>query len=1603
MPSAPTYSLALTVLPNGFADANHLRLSVVLTPSITPGQDNSTPPKDLPTTVKGSPFDGWTKTLMNMQAGFVLSFVFQPAGGAAVPSGSTVVSTASLVPEMWTKIFGDSRSATRRQGNNVLLDAWRLSHNIAHLHRRHTRLRNAHAQRALNANIADMTDSSTATSLSSLHADYNDDVKANSIPPLYVYPTQQNDDSDVSQQLDDLANVPDYTTTINSALSGTLLAPLAGKIIKRIQHALHVLEIQEGARLQAVPLYCVFRHCLQSVAPTGTNLSGQMPVGDPSLPLFTLYQQFTNAATALIPIFSLSVSPASNKAAQPATLNATLGPAFSPTIAATNQVTFLVNGKSVGNANLQNGVATFNVSTPSAGLSTLSATYPPGDTSIPAGRSPNLTYATGAATDSAAPTPVGPSTVAAAIDLPGTAVDEIQHYIETLLFYRRKSGKSDCTPPADPDFHQLLGMVNHYPVLLRPLGLAFDIVIPIPNGLKDGNYTVAANSPAAFSFVGPSTCLLTACTFGLDNQLFYSAPRDQSVIDQGYLKLQSTLIGKNVSTFSFVQDDADGTVLKFVDQSGNAARSSEYSSAAPTSLSIPRASVRFRGPRYPVVPTPPSTANPVDAPPSARTVGVALFHEGRLASLESTAGNGSTIDSGSTPPPTLYAEDIMLGLRVDIKHNNRPWLALCARKSSYKIHSIDSMSDSKAVLPWPPAGAPQAAYDEGFVGQTATQSAVDGDPGGQTQLHQSLFTWTGWSLALPKPDGFETVNAAAPACSDKKVLSVEASYSRPDGAFLPPLRFNDAYAVRCRVVDLAGNSPTFAVNADGPYSMTLDPLFSRHDPIRAPQLLLTQPIDRDKSPGENIDHLVARDGEETSPRMLVPPRESLRMAELHNMVNMKDPLPDSAFTNQFLMPDGSFPSVYEASRRGWIPGKIDPADKTHYQDALFRDRKGYASEVKNNFYPDPLAHYIRVRPFLVSDDPTLSRPLGEPFYIEIDPEDSWPNYLATIVDLNASPDGDKPTVDYSNDDRPPTITVNLPHGYTVVLVVSSASDEKDKRKTRRTGDTSQVALYQFHKTSMNVLEKDPKGISAQAHDLFGNRFGRFWDRRSQLKDIKLTQGTQSQPNVDAVLNDPTSYTSGDLALVTPPRTITFIHAVKKPMGNPRFAPTGQAGDLQVKRQFGASKASIAAAISAHWLTTSKITCNATWNDKIDDPKSDGPARNPKPSNDVAFAITAADTTPTPLPDFDGSNYLRTLKPGLQQPFNDTRAHTVTYTLTAATRFVGYYEEKQTQSASDKKETRELTVLSSARPPAPSIAYIVPAFLWRDTYDAKTHTWISGRDVLLRVYLKRPYLVSGDLEALGIAMAITEIADDEGTQPLVSRWGADPTRPIIEPIQSSTMTPKNLCQPNVSPELCQLAEGGKALIKACAVHYAPDRKLWYADVPINTLGALGPFIRLALVRWQPEALYNDPNSKNPSPVDARISPVVIADFIQLSPDRWVSVQRKSDNEFAVAVSGVLPPPLAQQPTFTVCLYSRWYSAGQDTGWREVKCQADFQYSAPASDNNGPLNPDAMIATYSTTLKVKPSAFVRKYRFLLREFEYFGDGKSRMIYSQFVELP
>ena len=56
-----------------------------------------------------------------------------------------------------------------------------------------------------------------------------------------------------------------------------------------------------------------------------------------------------------------------------------------------------------------------------------------------------------------------------------------------------------------------------------------------------------------------------------------------------------------------------------------------------------------------------------------------------------------------------------------------------------------------------------------------------------------------------------------------------------------------------------------------------------------------------------------------------------------------------------------------------------------------------------------------------------------------------------------------------------------------------------------------------------------------------------------------------------------------------------------------------------------------------------------------------------------------------------------------------------------------------------------------------------------------------------------------------------------------------------------------------------------------------RKLWYCDIEMDGGEAYFSFVRLALARYQPESI-----------VGAHLSRVVLADFIQLLPDRSASI-------------------------------------------------------------------------------------------------------------------
>ena len=86
----------------------------------------------------------------------------------------------------------------------------------------------------------------------------------------------------------------------------------------------------------------------------------------------------------------------------------------------------------------------------------------------------------------------------------------------------------------------------------------------------------------------------------------------------------------------------------------------------------------------------------------------------------------------------------------------------------------------------------------------------------------------------------------------------------------------------------------------------------------------------------------------------------------------------------------------------------------------------------------------------------------------------------------------------------------------------------------------------------------------------------------------------------------------------------------------------------------------------------------------------------------------------------------------------------------------------------------LSIPSTARPPAPDVRYLIPAWNWV-TATSATSPSSSRVGNVLRVYLGRPWFESGIGELLGVVVASPPPGTvlPSGLQPFVSGFGSDP--------------------------------------------------------------------------------------------------------------------------------------------------------------------------------------------------------------------------------------
>lgn len=151
----------------------------------------------------------------------------------------------------------------------------------------------------------------------------------------------------------------------------------------------------------------------------------------------------------------------------------------------------------------------------------------------------------------------------------------------------------------------------------------------------------------------------------------------------------------------------------------------------------------------------------------------------------------------------------------------------------------------------------------------------------------------------------------------------------------------------------------------------------------------------------------------------------------------------------------------------------------------------------------------------------------------------------------------------------------------------------------------------------------------------------------------------------------------------------------------------------------------------------------------------------------------------------------------------------------------------------------------------------------------------------------------------------------------------------------------------------------------------DRRLWFSDISIGAGESYFPFVKLALVRYQPGSLAG-----------IELSRVVQADFIQLTPDRSMGLTYPSDTEVNVEVigPGYLGTATERTPdTMRAYLQIKTVATSDpDLQWIIDPAQSDGTVLTVTSSS--PTN-----IVWKGTVKLPKARGTAPYRILVAEFE------------------
>jgi hypothetical protein len=367
-----------------------------------------------------------------------------------------------------------------------------------------------------------------------------------------------------------------------------------------------------------------------------------------------------------------------------------------------------------------------------------------------------------------------------------------------------------------------------------------------------------------------------------------------------------------------------------------------------------------------------------------------------------------------------------------------------------------------------------------------------------------------------------------------------------------------------------------------------------------------------------------------------------------------------------------------------------------------------------------------------------------------------------------------------------------------------------------------------------------------------------------------------------------------------PVRLSVVHATEKPLLAPAFDTFDRDGPVLIQRRFGESAVSLAANnVPIDNESTGKVELGADWEEVLDDVAHDGswPKRSKKSANLATTSVVLSSGHP-----WGGSaDYSGFVNVTGVHDFGDTKARKIKAKLLGISRFTQYFPpdtgvggQQDPLRFSLQSSGVEVAIPASAPPPPPQVVYMVPTIahsrLSGHPGEDKRETDVWG----LRIYLRRNWFASGDKEDLAVILRSSD-GDPNG----VSQIGTDPARDgdvVTNEFRAEhfrdgvhvrdILRPKSTANTSGSPR----DPDDHLEIMAFPVSFEKTKNLLYSDIAFRPRSCYRPFFRLALARYQPDALDR-----------AHLSSTVTSDFIQVGPYRTLSLVREGQ-KLSIAVVG-----------------------------------------------------------------------------------------------------